>query len=87
MQKWEYCEISGLRAGGLRYTEFVKLSAKGRQVVTAVNLSQTNDADKHREAQDTFACIIAQLGEEGWEMVGAGNISEGQHTLYFKRPK
>ena len=31
--------------------------------------------------------FIAQLGEEGWEMVGAGNEAAGVHCLYFKCPK
>jgi hypothetical protein len=30
---------------------------------------------------------IAGLGNEGWELVGAGNIGEAYHCLYFKRLK
>ena len=29
---------------------------------------------------------ISRLGEDGWEMVGCGNVSEVRHALYFKRP-
>lgn len=28
---------------------------------------------------------IAQLGDEGWEMVGMGITGQGSHAVYFKR--
>ena len=29
---------------------------------------------------------INELGLEGWELVGVGNIKDGGNMLYFKRP-
>jgi len=39
------------------------------------------------EERDAVAQLIAQLGEEGWEMVGCGSLQERKHCIYFKRPK
>ena len=37
-------------------------------------------------SHDALAKAIAELGSEGWEMVGAAVVTEYYHALYFKRP-
>ena len=38
------------------------------------------------DVQDEVATVLAQLGEQGWEMVGCGSVFASGHFLYFKRP-
>ena len=39
-----------------------------------------------KDVQDEVAIVLAQLGDEGWEMVGCGAVFAAGHFLYFKRP-
>ena len=51
------------------------------------NVSEFKNRPKGVSEADAVAQLIAQLGDEGWEMVAAGNIGESTHSLYFKRLK
>jgi len=79
MQKWEYCAVyqitqmgGWLTSVGMAYIE--EFTDRG---ATRKNFEHSPDA---------LADVIAGLGNEGWEMVGTGVVSEHYHTLYFKRP-
>jgi len=84
MQKWEYCIITGVHADFTGdHPGCYRLTSKGRELVTDFSNPPKGYAKTYLVAQ-----FIAQLGEEGWEMVGAGTTNEGYaHILYFKRPK
>lgn len=79
MQKYEYCavyqitQMEGWLTGvGMVYQEvFTEQGATRRDV-------------EHNP--DALARLIAGLGKDGWEMVGAGTVTEHYHALYFKRP-
>jgi hypothetical protein len=84
MQKWEYCVISGVstRNEGLHsyYPKVIRLTTEGAE---ASRLPE----EKGAQETDSLAIVIAQMGNEGWELVGCGNTSASYHSLYFKRPK
>lgn len=79
MQKWEYCTVVGfyIQGGDLEtfFPAAMHFTAKGLKIVEIKK-------PEHLEV----ALAIAQLGEEGWEMVGCGNTGAERHCLYFKRP-
>lgn len=85
MAKWEYCAVVGLRRSGNNtvtsyYPSVEYFTAKGVQTVPI-------RGDTREDEIASLARTIAQLGEEGWEMVGCGNNSEVTHSIYFKRLK
>ena len=87
MQKWEYLVVGNidfyygnLNDSGL--TQVTLFSHNGWEIIKDFNILPK---DVHK--RDAFSQYIASLGEEGWEMVGAGNTSESRHCIYFKRPK
>jgi hypothetical protein len=83
-RKWEYCALTkaayvGSVRGGLYWISYFRDA--GVQVV------EVEEAATERNGP---AKIIAKLGEEGWEMVGQGQLEirqGGLAALYFKRPK
>ena len=81
MQKWEYCSIVGI-GGGLHRT-----LGTGDPAI----LNFTTDGVQVLEIKGNESTLVAkainQLGEQGWEMVAAGNIAPLYHCIYFKRPK
>jgi hypothetical protein len=83
MQKWEYCVVSGIgrsadhRRFDTHYPCFSRLTSNGVESVT-----DFKNRPRGVSEWDAVAQLIAQLGDEGWEMVGADAAS-----LYFKRPK
>ena len=95
MQKWEYCAIVGIGASGngttltTRYPGVFNFTDKGSHITEIRDIFKDK---KHPEIEEEterrqVAKAIAKLGDEGWEMVGTGNTSEGSHMIYFKRPK
>ena len=78
MQKWEYCAVAGI------VWNFNKMChckpVLWNFTVTGVQPSEITGSTKGIDEFDR-AKIIAQLGEEGWEMVS------GESILYFNRPK
>ena len=82
MQKWEYCTIHGLGNKKTSFPHYYRLTDKGFEPVT-----DFRKRPKGVSEADAVGHLIAQLGDEGWEMVGAGNVSESYHCLYFKRSK
>lgn len=85
MQQWEYCVITNV--GMHFHTSFPQLLRLTRQGLEPVWTYEQKV--KGMKEQDVVAGLVAKLGQEGWEMVGAGSGSaniEMFHTLYFKRP-
>ena len=85
MPKWKYCAVAGIikfhseRAFRTIWPSVWYFEPGGVRTV------QITGGD-NKEPEQT-ARVIAQLGEEGWEMVGCGSADEGSvHILYFKRP-
>ncbi|MFH2040104.1 MAG: hypothetical protein ABIJ65_11790 [Chloroflexota bacterium] len=81
MQKWEYCAITGILHSGrnlsLNYPAIWRFTKTG-----------WDKTDIKGDEMNLVAKNIAELGEQGWEMVGTGPLDEGRaHILYFKRPK
>jgi len=83
MQKWEYCIIDGQRSIGTAYHPgYYRVTNIGFELVT-----DFSNRPKGVSESGAIGQLISQLGEEGWEMVGAGSILAGSsHILYFKRP-
>jgi hypothetical protein len=83
MQKWEYCVITGIVpwAGGLDSEEHLQYF--GRDCPEATDFKRASARHRPQLLADT----IAQLGEDGWEMVGCAFAGHRGHHLYFKRPK
>lgn len=84
--RWEYCAVSrsgytGSNRGGQYWISYFR--ATGVEIVEV--------EEKVSEQQGTqIARAIAKLGEEGWEMVGQGElpVSTGKFgAIYFKRLK
>jgi len=89
MQKWEYLVVSGMYHN---METVVKMTNKGLELVKQfidkeLPLKYPNNSyppsDVVQSTRDAVAQYIAQLGDEGWEMIGVGNNGE----IYFKRPK
>ena len=81
--RWEYCSLSkamvGQSRGGLYWITYFRSS--GAQVV------ETEEQATERYGPSK---AIAQLGAEGWEMVGEGPLemrAGGLNAIYFKRPR
>lgn len=84
--RWEYCAVSrsgytGSSRGGQFWISYFK--ATGVEIVEV--------EEKVSEQQGTqLARAISKLGEEGWEMVGQGElpVNAGKNgAIYFKRLK
>jgi len=79
--RWEYCSLSraavGVTRGGLYSITYFRDG--GAQVVEAEELA----TERYGPAK-----AIAQLGQEGWEMVGEGPLemrAGATNAIYFKR--
>lgn len=82
MQKWEYCAISGLQGLQTSYPRMYLFTHNGMEIV-----ADFKKRPKGVPERDAVGQLIARLGDEGWEMIGTGNIDEVMHCIYFKRPK
>jgi len=81
--RWEYCSLSkamvGQSRGGLYWITYFRSS--GAQIVETEELA----TERYGPSK-----AIAQLGAEGWEMVGEGPLemrAGGLNAIYFKRLK
>lgn len=81
--RWEYCSLSkamvGQGRGGLYWITYFR--SGGAQVVETEELA----TERYGPSK-----AIAQLGAEGWEMVGEGPLemrTGGLNAIYFKRPR
>ncbi len=82
-QRWEYASLTraatGPQRGGLYWISY--FSERGVRVV---------EVEEQATEQGGPAKGIAQLGADGWEMVGQGPLEirqGGLNAIYFKRPK
>ncbi len=84
MPRWEYCLITSLRVrAGTLDPGRPKLERLTPEGLREVRISSAPAPGRG----DALARAIAELGEEGWELVGAVNTDAKVHCLYFKRPK
>lgn len=75
MQKWEYCELRQEIAQGVMHRQYILFYRAGEPADEAPISNREN--------------AIAQLGLEGWEMIGtSGDFTQDSSgfRLYFKRP-
>lgn len=83
--KWEYCAVT--RAA------YTATNRRGKYWINYFKETGVEVVDVEEGAfdQDSVAArVIAKLGEEGWEMVGQGDLpvkSGSVGALYFKRRK
>ena len=86
MAKWEYCVITGCRGDTQFHAEQSTLGtfAKRGLFTTELGRKEAKDAGLPHETH-LVASKIAQLGEDGWEMVGCGACGESSHSIYFRR--
>ena len=78
--KWEYCRLEDLLGSGFVAAKLIFFTAEGEKV-------ETLPAVRDSSQRDIVARRIAQLGDEGWDMVGTGVTGQGSHAVYFKREK
>ena len=83
MKNWEYCSIAPIKVveGAYKDTRLVRFNLEGVLSVPVVEVARTHNVE------DAIAITIAKLGEDGWEMVGCGNLDTTMHSIYFKRLK
>jgi hypothetical protein len=90
MQKWEYLVIKGFGFSNLSLTGGPFASYPKAYHLTKNGFELVNDfrnRPKDLSEVDAVGHYIAGLGEEGWELTGAGHTQESMHYLYFKRQK
>jgi hypothetical protein len=86
MNRWEYCVLTGMAATDDEGFEpalprLYLFTKDGLELVEPFD-----DNDEEMTVRDQVAYQIARLGNDGWEMVGAGTTGGGAgHSLYFKR--
>ena len=78
MQKWEYAMIT-FRDGSY----YLVLCGVTGNMESPVKVDKSKGDKLPRDAKRR---TLAQLGREGWEMVGSDSSSPYDETLYFKRP-
>ena len=73
IQKWKYCLLN------------ITVDRKKKETINLIFLDKDIDMMKNQEINDkNLLQIIAEMGEEGWEMVSA---SDNCCTIFFKKPK
>ena len=88
MQKWEYCTLGPIEFSSTSFKWVpneptrIKFTRNGM----AEEGFKIDQASSLKDVQDEVAKVLAQLGDEGWEMVGCGAVFASGHFLYFKRP-
>jgi hypothetical protein len=71
MQQWEYCEVAWMP----------------KQVMIHVYSSRENGTYEGVQKPEEWGALLAQLGADGWELVGVVPTRAATHTLYYlKRP-
>jgi hypothetical protein len=83
MQKWEYCIVTGVvpLVGGLDSEDYLQYFGTDAPEITYCR--RTRELRRPQVLSQT----LAQLGEDGWEMVGCAFAGHRGHHIYFKRPK
>ena len=77
-EKWEYCRLEDLLGRGFVAAKLVFFTSEGEKI-------ESLSADEESSQRNMVAMRIAQLGDEGWEMVGTGITGQGSHAVYFRR--
>ena len=78
--RWEYCRFEELLGKGFVAAKLIFFTAEGEKIESFV-------ADQESSQRNVVAMKVAQLGDDGWEMVGTGITGQGSHAVYFKRKK
>ena len=83
MQRWEYAslDIVVTNPGGLFQVTSARLILFQYPKAKVIHIQPDKSQGDKNVAEAAFR-ILAQMGLDGWEMVGA----QGEHILYFKRP-
>jgi hypothetical protein len=96
MQQWEYCVLTGVvsNAGGIdgSYPKLTFFSLRGMEKIIDLSKGKRSTRPKGWEDVEEYhyiAAKIAELGIQGWEMVGIGGDERtqgtGPHCIYFRR--
>lgn len=80
MNKWQFCVVTLMQRNNAAI--FFEKTGRRTEPIT----QQYPDSDEH----GAVARTVAELGEDGWELVGTVTSNSGsQHeslNMYFKRP-
>ena len=79
-ERWEYCRFEDVLGRGFVAAKLIFFTADGEKIE---NFSAVEESSQ----RSMVAKRVAQLGDEGWEMVGTGIIGQGSHAVYFRRQK
>jgi hypothetical protein len=86
MAKWEYCVIGPVTIG-----VGVNAAIEGQNAsvmrLTYEGVKRAKIEKQKKDDRDMLAWNIDNLGDEGWELIGCGNVGVSAHFLYFKREK
>jgi len=80
MSQWEYCAVVGIFNSFQNRHLSPKFPAVWYFAPGGIQIDEIKSKDVQAVTQ-----TIARLGEEGWEMVGCGNLEVAEHAIYFKR--
>jgi hypothetical protein len=78
MQQWEYCRLTGYNDPVL---SFYRLDG-----VMSMPIKR-DKARGDKSEDDARVRYIAELGHDGWELVGVAFQDPFNHQMWFKRPK
>jgi hypothetical protein len=67
-----------LLSGGFVAAKLIYFTSEGEKLESL----RANDEASQR---NVVAARLAQLGNEGWEMIATGITGQGSHAVYFKR--
>lgn len=84
MTRWEYCVVTGIGTRANIGTYMPYLIRFTRSGYDRTHLKKT----RHAGEREVVARTIAELGADGWELVGAVHVGESSQTysLWFERP-
>ena len=82
--RWEYCAVTK--------SAYLQSNRAGLYWITYFRNSGFDvvDVEDNATSNAAYSKAIARLGDEGWEMVGAGTLEANARkldALFFKRPK
>lgn len=83
-QQWEYAMIGPFKHDGRMVGHFPKLF---RYTSDGIEEQEIPHSGGSPQQYQVAARLIAQLGMDGWEMSGCGNVGQNLHVIYFKRPR
>ena len=85
MQKWEYCQLVARVPSGVHmvipFQWQLEYQTSSERIVQIITQSYVISGPMPKEVADNLSKTIANLGNEGWEM-----LARSEYNYQFKRP-